>query len=116
MSIVIWHNPRCSKSREALALIRERGFDPEIRQYLSDPPSRDELVSALSLLGMSALDLLRRGEREFREAGLSKDSSEDDAIVAMLTWPKLIERPIVFANGKARVGRPPSDVLEILGS
>ncbi len=114
MSVVIWHNPRCSKSRETLALIEHQGIEPEVRLYLEDVPSKEELAEALKLLGLSAFELLRRGEQAFREANITEDSPEDQVITAMVRWPKLIERPVVFANGKARLGRPPRDVLEIL--
>lgn len=114
MSVVIWHNPRCSKSRETLALIEHKGITPEIRLYLKDPPSKEELTEALALMGMSAFDLVRKGEQEFREANISPDSPEEQVIGAMARWPKLIERPVVFANGTARLGRPPRAVLDIL--
>ena len=114
MSVTIWHNPRCSKSRATLKLLQERGFEPKIRLYQENPPDVSELRSALELLGISALDLVRKGETEFRMSGLSNASSNDDIIAAMVASPKLIERPVVFANGKARIGRPPEDVLEIV--
>ena len=114
MSVTIWHNPRCSKSRATLALLQERGVKPEIRLYLEEPPSAHEIRAALALLNIPALDLMRRGEPQFREVGLSKGDSENALIAAMATWPKLIERPVVFANGKAALGRPPEAVLDIL--
>ena len=114
MSVVIWHNPRCSKSRQTLAILEERGIAPEVRLYLEDAPSEAELRAALDLLGIGASDLVRRGEAVFREEGLSKASSDADILAAMVRVPKLIERPLVFANGKAAIGRPPEAVLEIL--
>ena len=114
MSVVIWHNPRCSKSRATLKLLEEQGVAPEVRLYLEDAPSEAELREVLSLLEIGAGDLVRRGEAAFREEGLSKASSDADILAAMVRVPKLIERPIVFAQGKAAIGRPPEAVLEIL--
>lgn len=110
---VIWHNPRCSKSRETLALVQERG-DVTVRKYLEDVPSEAELREVIALLGIEAIDLVRRGEQAFKDSDLTKDSAEDDLIAAMLSEPKLIERPVVLANGQARIGRPPVSVLDIL--
>jgi len=114
VNVTIWHNPRCSKSRATLALLHERGIEPQVRLYLDSTPDAVEISEALKLLGVPAMDLVRRGEPEFHEAGLSDISSEDDLIAAMVDFPKLIERPVVLANGKARMGRPPESVLEIL--
>ncbi|MEM9425899.1 MAG: arsenate reductase (glutaredoxin) [Pseudomonadota bacterium] len=114
MTVTIWHNPRCSKSRETLALLEGRGITPEVRLYLADPPGRDELCQVLVALGLGPHDLVRRGEAAYKAAGLSKDSPDEVVIGAMLAEPKLIERPIVFADGKARIGRPPESVLGIL--
>ena len=115
MTITIFHNPRCSKSRATLALLQEQGIDPEIRLYLQDPPDSDEIRSILSLLGRSPRELMRKGEAEFKEQDLGRaELSDDDLIEAMAATPKLIERPIVLANGKAAVGRPPESVLKIL--
>ncbi len=114
MSVVIWHNPRCSKSRAALAVLEDRGLSPEVRLYLEDAPSEDELRSALKVLGISAGDLVRRGEVAFKDEGLSKASSDADILAAIVRAPKLIERPIVFANGRAVIGRPLEAVLSIL--
>ncbi len=110
---VIWHNPRCSKSRATLALIEQAGITPEIRLYLKDAPSVAEIEAALRLLGLSAEQLLRKGEAAFKELGL-QGADQPTLIAAMAAHPKLIERPIVFANGKAALGRPPENVLEIL--
>lgn len=112
--ITIWHNPRCTKSRQTLALLQERGIDPQVRLYLADPPSEAEIRAALAALGLPALSAMRVKEPEFRAEGLSKDSPEDTLIAAMARVPKLIERPVVFANGKATLGRPPEAVLAIL--
>ena len=114
MSVVIWHNPRCSKSRATLALLQERGIDPEVRLYLEDAPSEAELRVALEMLGIGAGELARKGDAAFKAEGLSKASGDEEVLAAMLRVPKLIERPLVFANGKAAIGRPPEAVLEIL--
>lgn len=109
----IWHNPRCSKSRQTLALVEEKG-PVTIRKYLEDAPSAAEIREVLELLSIPAIDLMRKGEAEFKERGLGKDSSEDELIATMVAVPKLIERPVVITNGKARLGRPPEGVLDIL--
>lgn len=113
-NIIIWHNPRCSKSRQTLALLEEKGIAPTIRDYLKDAPSEDEIRDALTALGLPPIKAMRTKEAEFKEMGLTKSSDDDTLIRAMAATPKLIERPIVFANGKARLGRPPEAVLEIL--
>ena len=112
--VIIWHNPRCSKSRQTLALIEERGVTPQVRRYLDDAPSKAEIRAALAALGLKPIDAMRTKEKEFKDIGLSKDSDDATLIRAMSQVPKLIERPIVFAGGKARLGRPPEQVLEIL--
>jgi arsenate reductase len=115
MTIEIFHNPRCSKSRATLALLEERGFTPTIRLYLEDPPDGAELKSILKKLGMDARDLIRKGENEYRELGLADPSLDEDALLAAMTaHPRLIERPIVIAGRRAAIGRPPESVLEIL--
>jgi len=115
MTTTILHNPRCSKSRATLALLEERGIEPEIRLYLQNPPSEKELADILSLLGKSPRELMRKGEAEYKEQGMADESLDEGALIAaMVATPKLIERPIVLANGKAAVGRPPESVLEIL--
>lgn len=115
MTTTIYHNPRCSKSRQTLALLEERGLEPVIVRYLETPPSPAELGQLLELLGISAGELLRRGEPIARELQLDDPAlSEDDLLAAMSRHPELIERPIVVANGKARIGRPPESVLEIV--
>lgn len=115
MSVRIYHNPRCSKSRATLELLRERGIEPEIIQYLDTPPSADELSGILELLGKDPRELMRKGEAEYAENKLEEPGLSRDALIsAMVAHPRLIERPIVLANGKAAVGRPPESVLEIL--
>ena len=115
MPVTIFHNPRCSKSRATLALLQDRGIEPEIRLYLENPPSAEELTGILALLGRNPRELMRKGEAEYRQQGLADEALSDEALVsAMTATPKLIERPIVLANGKAALGRPPESVLEIL--
>lgn len=115
MSTTIYHNPRCSKSRQALELIRERGEEPLVIEYLKTPPTREQLQDTLRLLCIGPRALLRRGE-EYTMLGLENPELSDDAIIdAMLAHPKLIERPIIIHDGKAIIGRPPERVLEILG-
>lgn len=115
MTITIFHNPRCSKSRATLALLQEQGLEPDIRLYLENPPKAGELNEILGLLNMTPRQLMRKGEAEYREQGLGDESLSDEALIAAMTrTPKLIERPIVLANGKAAIGRPPESVLDIL--
>lgn len=114
MTTTIWHNPRCSKSRQTLALLEERGITPEIRLYLQDSPTEAEIRDTLDLLGVEPIGLMRTGEKAFREADLTKSTDTETLIKAMATHPILIERPVVFANGRAALGRPPEAVLGIL--
>lgn len=115
MTIRIFHNPRCSKSRTTLALLQEQGIEPEIRLYLDSPPNADELRSILKKLGKTPRELMRKGEAEFREQNLNNEAlTDDELILAMVSTPKLIERPIVLAKGRAAIGRPPESVLDIL--
>ena len=110
---IIWHNPRCSKSRATLALIEDAGINPEIRLYQVSAPTETEIRNVLGLLDISATGLVRKGEALFKELGL-KDADDAALIKAMSENPKLIERPVVLANGKAALGRPPASVREIL--
>ncbi|MGN2244461.1 arsenate reductase (glutaredoxin) [Frateuria sp. GZRR33] len=115
MSVRIYHNSRCSKSRGTLELLQARGIEPQIVDYLDTPPSVDELKSLLRLLGMAPRQLLRTGEADYKELGLDDPALGDEAILqAMVAHPKLIERPIVVAGGRAAIGRPPEAVLGIL--
>ena len=115
MKVTILHNPRCSKSRNSLALLKEQGIEPDVRLYLENPPTEDELTSILEMLAIPAKDLLRRGEPEYKELGLGNQNfSEQKLIQLMIKHPKLIERPIVIAGGKAVIGRPPEQVLNLL--
>jgi arsenate reductase len=112
--IVLYHNPRCSKSRAALALLRERGVEPQIVEYLKTPPARDELEALRRRLGLEPGSWLRRGEAAYGAAGLSDRSSAADVLDAMAAHPILIERPIAIRGERALVGRPPERVLELL--
>ena len=115
MTVVIYHNPRCSKSRQTLQLLLDRGIEPEIIEYLKTPPGKTKLREILKLLGMKPRELLRTREPAYREAGLDQgDLTDEQLIRAMIEHPVLIERPIVLANGKAALGRPPESVLKIL--
>ncbi|HLV48413.1 MAG TPA: arsenate reductase (glutaredoxin) [Aliidiomarina sp.] len=114
-AIVIFHNPRCSKSRETLALLQEQGIEPQIIEYLKTPPTAAQLKQTLVALGMSAKDLLRSGEDEYKTLELANFSGSEDALIELMcAHPKLIERPIVINGNKAKVGRPPETVLQIL--
>lgn len=109
----IWHNPRCSKSRQTLALLHDLGIDPSIRLYLRDLPSEAEIRAALAALGGPATGLLRTGETLFKELGLTTDMDEVTLIAAMAAHPALIERPLVVNGTRARLGRPPEAVLDL---
>ena len=113
MTITIYHNPRCTKSRETLALLRDRGIEPRIVEYLKTPPDATELQRLLKLLGLKPRELLR--SKEAKEAGLDKPGLSDAQIIAGMTkHPAVIERPIVVNGSKAALGRPPEAVLKIL--
>ena len=115
MKAQILHNPRCSKSRTTLQLIKDNGVEPEIILYLETPPDACQLKSILGKLDMKPRELMRKGQSEYKDMGLNDEQlSDDQLIAAMLEAPILIERPIVLANGKARIGRPPESVLKIL--
>ncbi len=115
MSVTIYHNPRCSKSRQTLALIEEKGITPTIIEYLKEGPDAATLKDVLTKLGKSPRDILRKGEQEFKDLRLGDASkSDDELIAAMVAHPILIERPIVLSGGKAALGRPPEQVLEII--
>ena len=111
----IYHNPRCSKSRQTLELLRERGIEPEIVEYLKTPPDELMLARLLKQLGIGPRDLLRTKEPEYAALGLADPGLDDDALIrAMAEHPKLIERPIVVHGRRAVLGRPPEKVLELL--
>ncbi|MFU1477456.1 arsenate reductase (glutaredoxin) [Roseovarius sp. C7] len=109
----LWHNPRCSKSRQALALLQDRGEEVAIRRYLDEVPSEAELRAAATAMGIGPRDMIRRGEAAYRELGL-KDAGDDALFAAMAAHPKLIERPVFFRDGRAVLGRPPERVLDLL--
>ena len=112
---VIYHNPRCSKSRETLQLLEDNGVDAEVVDYLEDPPTPEELKRIIEMLGVPARDLLRSTEQVYRDADLDDDSLSDDEIIdAICEYPALMQRPIVVAGDRAIIGRPPSRVLEII--
>lgn len=111
--MTIWHNPRCRKSREALAVLNDAGHQPAVRLYLKDAPSEAEIVAVRNALGVTADAMMRKGEAVFKELGLGT-ASEEALIDAMVAHPILIERPILIENGKAVIGRPPERVLEIV--
>ena len=111
----IYHNPRCSKSRSTLALLEEHGVQPRVVLYLKHPPDAAAIREVLARLGMTAAQLVRRGEDAYRESGLSSASTDEEIIEAMVAHPKLIERPIVVKGKRAVLGRPPENALELLG-
>lgn len=115
MTVKIYHNPRCSKSRATLSFLEKKGVTPEIIPYLDTPPTAQELASILSMLGVGPRDIMRRREAPYKELGLDDKNLLDDALIlAMVNHPILIERPIVVQDGKAVLGRPPEKVLDIL--
>ena len=113
--IKIYHNPRCSKSRQALALIEESGNQLQVIEYLKSPPTAEELDSILKKLNREPQELMRKGEKIYRELNLAEqEMSREEAIAVMVEHPKLIERPIVVKGRKAVLGRPPENVNELL--
>ena len=115
MTVKIYHNPRCSKSRQTLQLLKEQGIEPEVIEYLKTPPSAEELDGILQKLGMQPRELMRKNEAEYKATGMNDETLDRQTLIqGMVNTPKLIERPIVLANGKAAVGRPPENVLKIL--
>ncbi|PHR46083.1 MAG: arsenate reductase (glutaredoxin) [Fluviicola sp.] len=112
--MLIYHNPRCSKSRQTLQLLEENGVSPEVVLYLEDVPSKSDLKNILKKLEISAEKLIRKGEKDYKENFKGKSLSEDEWIDAMIKFPKLIERPIFVKGNKAVIGRPPENILDIL--
>jgi arsenate reductase len=110
----IYHNPKCTKSRETLQLIRNSGVEPEIIEYLKDVPSEVQLKDLIGMLGIKPSELVRKGEADYTDNFKGKSLSDDEWIAAMVKYPKLIERPIVVKNKKAVLGRPPENVKELL--
>jgi len=113
-NIKIFHNPRCSKSRNALALLEEQGLEVEVVKYLDTPPTRAELTAILDMLGLSAKGLMRNKEDLYKELGINEIDDEEVLIGLMVANPKLIERPIVIKDGKAAIGRPIENIVELL--
>lgn len=115
MQVKIYHNPRCSKSRQTLQLLQEHGVEPEVVEYLKTPPDKNTLKKILEQLQMKPRDLMRHKENEYKDNHLDNPSlSDDELIEAMLNHPKLIERPIVVSDKGTAIGRPPERVLEVL--
>ena len=113
--VKIYHNPRCSKSRKTLQIIREHGIEPEIIEYLKKPPTEDELKKISTLLGLNPKEFVRKNEIEFKENMLSEYIDNDEKMFRFMTeFPKIIERPIVISNNSAIIGRPPENVLKVL--
>ena len=110
----IYHNPRCSKSREALQLIKDAGIDVEIVEYLKEIPTAEELKTILMKLNLSPKDIIRKGEPVYKEKFKNSNFNEDEWIKIMIEYPKLIERPIVIKGNKAILGRPPENVLDLI--
>ncbi|MDX1619263.1 MAG: arsenate reductase (glutaredoxin) [Balneolaceae bacterium] len=111
----IYHNPRCSKSRQTLAILEEKGAEPEIIKYLDNPPGAEELKELIQLLGIQPEELVRKSESIFKEKYKGRELNDDEWIAAMAAHPKLIQRPIVVGEQRAVIGRPPEKVLALLG-
>ena len=109
----IYHNPRCSKSRQTLAIIEEKGIEVEIIKYLENIPNKSQLKEIINLLGIKPLQLVRKNEADWKNNFKGQELNDDEIIEAMITYPKLIERPIVIKGNKAVLGRPPESVLNL---
>jgi arsenate reductase (glutaredoxin) len=115
MTVTIWHNPRCSKSRQTLELLHEKGIEPTVREYLKQPPSKAEVEKLIGLVGGDGRELIRDGEPQFKKLGRKKaDLSRSDIARAIAEHPILLQRPIVVSGSRAAIGRPPEAVLAIL--
>ena len=115
MTVTIWHNPRCSKSRQTLELLRKHGIEPTIREYLKQPPDKAEVEKLIELVGGDAKDLVRDGEAEFKTLGRKKaELSPADIAEAIARHPILLQRPVVVSGSRAAIGRPPEAVLPLL--
>ena len=115
MTITIWHNPRCSKSRQTLELLQKKGVKPAIREYLEEPPSKAEVETLIDLVGGDPAALIRDGEAEFKALGKKKSElGRSDIAKAIASHPILLQRPIVVAGKRAAIGRPPEAVLPLL--
>ena len=113
-NVTIWHNPKCSKSRDSFRLLEERGIDAEVIKYLDTPPTKEELKEVLKMLGIAPRELMRTKEALYKELHLDEETDDEKLIEAMVSNPKLIERPIVIKEGKAMIGRPLEKVLELI--
>ncbi len=114
-STTIYHNPRCSKSRAAMELLTEKSLNIDVVKYLDTPPNKEAITDLQDMLGLEPRELMRKGEQEYKDNNLSDESlSRDDLIDAMVKFPKLLERPIVVKNGKAAIGRPIQNIIDIL--
>lgn len=114
MGYIIYHNPRCTKSRQGLAYLTERGIEPEIRDYLKESVSEEELSEVIAELGLKPEEIVRKNEAEYKEHFKNKKMSDADWVKAMVKYPKLIQRPIVIHNNKAVIARPTEKIEEIL--
>lgn len=114
--ITIWHNPGCSKSREALSILEENGCEKDVVHYLETSPNKDQIITALSMLGMNPRELMRTKEDIYEELNLKEETDYDKLVDAMVENPKLIERPVIFKDGKAIIGRPTSIIASFLNS
>jgi arsenate reductase len=113
-NVTIWHNPRCSKSRQALALLEEQGVEADVVKYLETSPSAEEIKAVLKKLGIGARELMRTKEALYKELGLKEVDDEEQLVAAMAEHPKLIERPVVITGDKAVIGRPPEKVVDLV--
>jgi len=113
-TVQIWHNPKCSKSRNAVALLEEEGVEAEVVKYLETPHTNEEIKSLLKMLNISARALMRTKEEIYKELGLKEVDDEEKLITAMVENPRLIERPIVIKDGKAAIGRPIENIIELI--
>ena len=113
-NVTIWHNPRCGKSRDGVKLLEEKGIDAEVVKYLDTPPTKEELAALLKMLGITARELMRTKEAIYKELNLKEVTDEDQLIEAMVNNPKLIERPIVIKDGKAAIGRPIENIVDLI--
>jgi len=111
--MIIYHNPRCSKSRQTLALIKQQGIEPEIVLYKTTPPTAEELKDVIAKTGLKPIDIIRKGEKIFKEKYKTEQHTDDEWINIMIAYPELIQRPIVIKGNKAILGRPPENVIEL---
>lgn len=115
MSVIIYHNPQCSKSRQAKALLEEHGVEPEVVEYLKGSLSAEKISEVIAMLDLSPRDVMRKGEQAYKDLGLKdKNRSDEELIQAIVDHPILLERPIVVSGGKAVIGRPPENVLDLI--